>query len=31
MVEAQHTTIYENTQIDIYKDGWSWLKRFYIH
>ena len=31
MVDAQHTTIYTNTDIDIYKDGWEFLKRYYIH
>ncbi|MET0387412.1 MAG: hypothetical protein ABW321_15695 [Polyangiales bacterium] len=31
MVDAQHTTIYTNPDIDIYADGWAFLKRFYIH
>ncbi len=31
MVEAEHTTIYTNPDIDMYVDGWAFLKKFYIH
>ncbi|HKP55582.1 MAG TPA: hypothetical protein VJV78_02615 [Polyangiales bacterium] len=30
-VNAQHTTIYTNPDVDIYKEGWEFLKRYYIH
>jgi polyhydroxybutyrate depolymerase len=31
MVEAQHTTIYQNPDMDMYKDGWEYLTKYYIH
>lgn len=30
-VDAEHVTIYENPDLDVYTEGWEWLKRFYIH
>ena len=30
-VNATHTGIYTNPDIDIYKEGWEYLKKYYIH
>lgn len=31
MVNAEHTTIYTNPDIDMYTEGWAYLKKYYIH
>jgi polyhydroxybutyrate depolymerase len=31
LVNAEHTTIYTNPDIDMYTEGWAYLKKYYIH